>query len=726
MVLNDLNKKKKKEKEIEKFPFRNIVSTDKNKNSKEKKKSKKLKFKKVKNKNNILLKKKLLRIKKRKIYKFKRVYQLRNIYLFFAKYSVSEREAFSKFFYKKAYSILNTFLDIKFKSQLLLQPKKGTKYNFLQFFTTNYKLSNLHFFKSRDTQLFIKKFANFLMIEGKKRTAMKIILKFLEILKRDFHILDVVYLLQRRLFKNLVPVIRPKTVGFINKKVIGIPVPIYKRISTSFKLFIKGARSHRIPIVYGLIVEFFNFYKNNTLLQQTNKKTVSDIMEHSLYKYVQVDRNMITPEKFYDRDMRTKQKFTLKHLFKIDWKNFDKIVLNIYELDLQIKLKRQNVLNFLLKYFVLDKFVQKPSIMDPYPVRGIHSYSHLLSNPPINLLKGGKLGKPVEIRKYFFTLPKVSYSVNNKKAYFDLILSSNLSRSQLDESKIYSKKSRLNNLFRLNKFEIFKPDIFVLKSKEKRFLKNLRVVIENFILLKLFMDLCKQAFGTWPKSFDKLKKKLKRKENRKFFSIKKYIIQKKKPKFVMQTYALTPKQEKRWYFHYKRELQKRTKVKLFEKNFKYLFKNFDTSKIFLNFTRSIFKDVPSNRAMFKEHRVWVADGFTNPLIVEKYPLEFADINSSSADTDNVEALDEPGLNDDFKVFDDDEDDFLYYYNIGGNGEYDDDNNDIKDTNTDNNKSKENISKDNTNIKYSNIKKDNNKSKENANTKNSNTKNDKNK
>jgi ribosomal protein S7 len=284
-----------------------------------------------------------------------------DIYLFLNQLTFRQRSIYKKTLTNKSFSVLEKITEISNFDQLLIsnnselekfKMRRGGNviYNsqvsikeLMKSQELNFNLSNLYLFRYLPNRLFIQKFSNFLMKHGLKGIAMQIILKFFEILKQAFHILNPIEMLRKFLFVNLVPVIKPKTVGFKVKKVIGITLSIYKRISTSFKLFIKGARSHNVPMAEGFVIEFFNFYKQKTLLQQTNIQILAIISENNLYKAIQVGNNSyLTPEKYYMMENFNKVGiYKFSDLLEIDWENFNDIILYLYDYNLKRKLFRQ-------------------------------------------------------------------------------------------------------------------------------------------------------------------------------------------------------------------------------------------------------------------------------------------------------------------------------------------------------------------------------------------------
>jgi ribosomal protein S7 len=243
--------------------------------------------------------------------------------------------------------------------------KDYTEDEILEQYDLNIQLSNINYYSLEANALFIRKFSNFLMKHGEKRKSLKIILNFLEILRRDFHILDPLDILRKFIFLNLVPVIQPKSLGTKTKRMMGINLPIYKRISMSFKLFIKGARSHNVPIVQGLLIEFFNFYKETTLLQKTNINMLEEIKKNSLYKYLQPGQDMLTPEEFYflddegldlTKEKNKTDKFDIIDLYEIEWESFDLIIRGLGEENYKHKLQCQYEVLFYFKLYII-KFI---------------------------------------------------------------------------------------------------------------------------------------------------------------------------------------------------------------------------------------------------------------------------------------------------------------------------------------------------------------------------------
>jgi hypothetical protein len=602
MVLNNLNKKKKRRK----VPLNPSLLSE---NQLLKLQISQI-LKRIKSKRLLKFVKKNIRAIKR----LKSIYSLRRIYLSFSESSKKERDEFRDFFHKKAYDLLSTYIDIRAVNQLLLKPKRGRRFNLYKFFVDNYQLSNLHYFKNRSIKLFIVKFANLLMRNGEKRTVMKIILKFFEILQRDFSILDSISILQEYLYFNLIPAIKPKTVGFRNKKIIGISLPIYKRISTSFKLFVEGARMHRLPIVYGLIKEFFNFFTGKTLLQQTNKKILGEISEHSLYKYVQIDSDMITPEKYYGNSLSQVTKYPLAKMFLIDWENYDNILTGIYKVDLQKKMLRQNLLVYYLKFHVIDKYIQKPNVIDPYPKNKI--CNTLKKFPPKNLD-----GTPILLKKPKVNLAVYKYSSYYiRKSYFNYIVYSNIPKKNYNIVYGINKKKLCNDIFKKKIFHIGH-----IKEEIKRFVKTDKLLI-------ILLNIIGKKWRKYPQSlykFFNLCVNYSELDQISIISMKKYIKQNQKFKYIMQTYVLTDEQKKRWYELFSEEIQKRAKISLSKKDIFYLFTHTDTSKYYLHLSNKVVKDIPSNRVAHDIGPFWLSNN-QNKLMVDRYNL-----NVEKSFTDNV-------------------------------------------------------------------------------------------
>ncbi len=285
----------------------------------------------------------------------KKLINLKKVYLFLSELSQSQLNDFRSTVIKKKYELKSHYKYVKATTQNIIVSSNKDIYENYNF---NKSFNSYYLYRDLTNKLFLKKLSNILMIHGKRSVAMRIFFKFFEILKLKYKISDPIRLLKYYIFKNLVPVIQTKLVGFKTQKVVGISLSVFKRIGISLKLFIKGAKMYNHPIVLGLIIEFLKFSKKKTLLQISNKKTLSDIKTNNLYKFLQLDSNSILPEKKFLSSILPKKVnknlFTLKTLIKINWDKFDSIV---YKLKLdnnkQIQ-KRQFLILEELKSYIIN------------------------------------------------------------------------------------------------------------------------------------------------------------------------------------------------------------------------------------------------------------------------------------------------------------------------------------------------------------------------------------
>ena len=186
------------------------------------------------------------------------VIQLKKAYLFLSELSQSQLNDFRDTVLKKNYELKSQYKYLKATSQNIIVFSTKDIYNNHNF---NKGFNSYYLYRDLTNKLFLKKLLNILMIHGKRSVATRILFKFFEILKLKFKISNPIRLLKYYIFKNLVPVIQTKVVGFKTQKVVGISLSIFKRIGISLKLFVKGAKMYNHPIVLGLLIEFLKFSK---------------------------------------------------------------------------------------------------------------------------------------------------------------------------------------------------------------------------------------------------------------------------------------------------------------------------------------------------------------------------------------------------------------------------------------------------------------------------------
>lgn len=237
--------------------------------------------------------------------KIKTIKSLRLVYFTLGEFSEKKRKEFELIVKTKIKEFKKICSALRVRKQNIVTLKKQSIFVNDSF---NKNLNTYYLYRDVTNKLFLKKFSNLLMINGNRTVAMKVLLKLFEILKLKFRISDPIIFLKTYIFKNLVPVIQSKTVGFTKKKVIGISLSVFKRIGISLKLFIKGARMYNYPIVLGLLIEFFKLIRNKSYLQMCNKKTLIDIKINKLYKYLNIEPRSLIPENKLLSSFFTKKK----------------------------------------------------------------------------------------------------------------------------------------------------------------------------------------------------------------------------------------------------------------------------------------------------------------------------------------------------------------------------------------------------------------------------------
>lgn len=214
---------------------------------------------------------------------------------------------------------------------------------------------NFQFFITNNTTInfFIFKFGSLLMKNGKKQLALKYFYKFLNILKLEFKIKNPLKIFIKTLFYNIIPTIGTKTVGFKNKKILGVVLSTNKRFSKTIKLFIKGARSHNSPILTGLLIEFFKLISGKSLLNKYNKEVESLIFKNKLYKFLKLPLKNLRPEtRFFQKQSDLKN---IIKILNIDWPNIKYIMNDLHILNLKLQYKRQNACIQVIKNYLLSK-----------------------------------------------------------------------------------------------------------------------------------------------------------------------------------------------------------------------------------------------------------------------------------------------------------------------------------------------------------------------------------
>lgn len=232
-------------------------------------------------------------------------------------------------------------------------------------FLFNTQLNSLSLLTYYPYKLMLNKLANILMKNGKKNIAFKILFEFFELLKKNLIISNPIPIFIHLLFRNIVPILRGKTIGFRNKKVIGVRLSISKRISITIKTFIKGLKNHKMPAAYALLTEYLNLFKGSSYLQTYNKKMLEEIEEHKLFKALKSKHINFRDTKVFNKIMLPENEsnlitetsaFNLDNILNIDWENFDKIIYDLKIINLYESLSLQRVILKKLKEYVILKY----------------------------------------------------------------------------------------------------------------------------------------------------------------------------------------------------------------------------------------------------------------------------------------------------------------------------------------------------------------------------------
>lgn len=241
---------------------------------------------------------------------------------------------------------------------------KGDKDNTIEF-NRPFNYYNLYSYQSYN--LFLNKLANLLMKAGHKTKAFKILLKAFEILKLKLNLINPFIVLLILLFYNLVPIMHVKVTKTRNKKVLGIPISIAKRISITLKVFIKALVNHKMPIVYSFIYEYLSLIKGDSYLHSYNKKVLKDIEDNKLYKFLRLDTKnkkfkvSLTPE-ITSIQREDKEAYDLGNILKIDWKNFDRITKDLKIINLREICSFQKKVLFIFKVYIILKYTPIDSL----------------------------------------------------------------------------------------------------------------------------------------------------------------------------------------------------------------------------------------------------------------------------------------------------------------------------------------------------------------------------
>lgn len=293
--------------------------------------------------------------------KRKKIIEEKHLYFYLASLPVEQRKFLYIYLEKiskkdKAEDLI--FLKNKSKQMVYLSKVNSEKNRII-----NENINYLFLFRHLPNSMFLNKLLNLLMYKGKKMIAYNIILNFFEILKLKFHISNPIKLLMHFIYLNLVPIMKTKQVGYKNKKVLGINLTPYKRVSISLKLFVKGARTHQVPIVTGLIMEFFNFLKKSTTLQKFNELTLKEIVANNLHKFLKVQDSDLMPE----LTILQNSQVSFQNLYLLEWQDLGYIMFELHKISYAMKLHYQQKILFLLKIYVLLHYSNKVNNSQPLP-----------------------------------------------------------------------------------------------------------------------------------------------------------------------------------------------------------------------------------------------------------------------------------------------------------------------------------------------------------------------
>jgi ribosomal protein S7 len=207
--------------------------------------------------------------------RFDAIYNIQKLKYYFILFNLNFKTIKNYSLLKKNYKFLKFKLynKLKWKKKIILT---GMFLNVLNFLTYIYLFTYSNI-------LFFNKLTNLVMKCGMKYKAENLILKFLEILKSKYQIINPFERFKKLIYLNLVPPIMTKLVGFKIKKTIGVKVNVAFRFNKSLRLFIKGAQNLNISMYTGLVVEFINLLTGFSYLQEYNKQTWKTINDYTLY-----------------------------------------------------------------------------------------------------------------------------------------------------------------------------------------------------------------------------------------------------------------------------------------------------------------------------------------------------------------------------------------------------------------------------------------------------------
>lgn len=452
-------------------------------------------------------------------------------------------------------------------------------------FLFNTQLNSMSLITYYPYKLMLNKLANILMKNGKKNIAFKILFEFFELLKKNLIISNPIPSFMHLLFRNIVPILRGKTIGFRNKKIIGVRLSISKRISITIKTFLKGLQNHKMPASYALLTEYLNLFKGKSYLQAYNKKMLEEIEEHKLFKALKskhinfrdttIFNKIMLPENESNLITETSA-FNLDNILNIDWENFDKIIYDLKIINLYESLSLQRVILKKLKEYVILKY-------------SLHSKTNTkVLSINHNLISKYNLMRKHKRCEYDFLLP--DYLLKNK---FQKNIKFIFVKGQPVAEKILTPQEMLNNQNRRAK----------LLFDKLTWVRLRKIAYES-------QEVTLQYFYNSPKTY------IVADDNNKFNALKRnpdypkiYINTKKIMDYVYHNFNN---------FHYfpcfiselERRLDKTIFNNLSEEDLLCLFMGYNPKLINLSLDKKYFRDIPKIMRSFKRANVWSLDAKT--------------------------------------------------------------------------------------------------------------------
>lgn len=292
------------------------------------------------------------------IEKRKHLFSIRNLYLAISSLSEYQILKIKEFIKEKLF--LAEKLKFNYSNDFPIEFKDDNKISDISI-KYNSQLNYYYLYNYGPYNVLLNKLANLLMKNGHKSKALKILLKFFEILKLKLHINNPFETLIYLLFYNLVPIIQVRNPNKRSKKLIGVPLDIIKRLGLTFKVFIKGVSNYKMPIEYALVSEYLSLLNNTSYLQEHNKKTLKEIQVNKLYKCLNLkdsednSKVSLTPE-MDSLLAESNPEFTLKNLIEIDWDAFDIIVQHCKVINAYESYLFQQVLVLIFKRYIILKY----------------------------------------------------------------------------------------------------------------------------------------------------------------------------------------------------------------------------------------------------------------------------------------------------------------------------------------------------------------------------------